>query len=76
MRRLLTDESGQGLVEYALILSCISLLVIGALHALGHRASMTLADLARHLDGPSESESQQGGEGRIGQPHATFSGVH
>ncbi|MGN0542318.1 MAG: Flp family type IVb pilin [Acutalibacteraceae bacterium] len=35
----LTDENGQGMVEYALILGLIALAVIGALVLLGPRVS-------------------------------------
>ena len=35
LRRLLLDEDGQGLVEYALILALIAVVVVAALKTLG-----------------------------------------
>ncbi|MGB4267311.1 MAG: Flp family type IVb pilin, partial [Limnochordia bacterium] len=35
LKRLLFDESGQGMVEYGLILALIAIVVIGALVVLG-----------------------------------------
>lgn len=43
------DESGQGLVEYALILALISIVAIGALQVLGKKASNTLSNAASYL---------------------------
>jgi pilus assembly protein Flp/PilA len=43
---LLRDESGQGLVEYALIIALVSLVAISALKLLGGKASNTLNNAA------------------------------
>jgi pilus assembly protein Flp/PilA len=43
---LLRDESGQGLVEYALIIALVSLVAISALKFLGGKASNTLNNAA------------------------------
>lgn len=39
MEKLIKDESGQGLIEYALILALIAVVVIAILTTLGHSAS-------------------------------------
>jgi len=49
IRRLLYDERGQGLVEYALIVSTVVLVAIAALNLLGHRSSTTLQNAASSL---------------------------
>ena len=50
LRTLLADESGQGLVEYALIIALVSIVAIAALRAVGSKASNTLSNAANHLD--------------------------
>ncbi|HEY0798922.1 MAG TPA: hypothetical protein VGD50_07210 [Candidatus Baltobacteraceae bacterium] len=45
----LADESGQGLVEYALIIALVSILAIAALQLLGKKASNTLSNAAKYL---------------------------
>jgi pilus assembly protein Flp/PilA len=42
----LRDESGQGLVEYALIVSLVSVVAIAALQVLGQKASNSLSNAA------------------------------
>ncbi|EEG76105.1 Flp family type IVb pilin [Dethiobacter alkaliphilus] len=37
VRRFFTEESGQGMTEYALILALVSIVAIGALFAMGGR---------------------------------------
>ena len=49
MKRLLLDDAGQGLVEYALIIALVSIVAIAALRLLGHKASNTLAYAAALL---------------------------
>ncbi len=49
MKRFLTDESGQGLVEYALIIALVSIVAIAALQLLGGKASNTLSNAAAQL---------------------------
>lgn len=48
-RRLLLDDSGQGLVEYALIITFTALLAIVALRTLGGRASNSLTNASNNL---------------------------
>jgi pilus assembly protein Flp/PilA len=49
LRRLLSDERGQGLVEYALIIALVSIVAIAALKFLGGKASNTLNNAANAL---------------------------
>ncbi len=49
MKRFLTDDSGQGLVEYALIIALVSIVAIAALRTLGKKASNTLDNAASQL---------------------------
>jgi pilus assembly protein Flp/PilA len=44
-----TDESGQGLVEYALIISLVAIVAIAALRVLGEKASDVLSNAAKDL---------------------------
>jgi pilus assembly protein Flp/PilA len=45
----LRDDSGQGLVEYALIIALVSIVAIAALQYLGAKASNTLNAAANSL---------------------------
>ena len=47
--RFLADESGQGLVEYALIVALVSIVAIASLRVLGQSASNTLSNAAGKL---------------------------
>ncbi len=49
MLRMLKDESGQGLVEYALIIALVSVVAIAALSVLGRKASNTLSNAANSI---------------------------
>jgi pilus assembly protein Flp/PilA len=49
MYRLIRDDRGQGLVEYALIIALVSVLAIAALQFLGQKASNTLSNAATYL---------------------------
>ncbi len=49
MKRFLKDDSGQGLVEYALIIALVSIVAIAALQLLGNKASNTLNNAATQL---------------------------
>jgi len=49
MVRFLKDESGQGLVEYALIIALVSIVAIAAMSTLGQKASTTLSNAAASL---------------------------
>jgi pilus assembly protein Flp/PilA len=46
---MLKDESGQGLVEYALIIALVSVVAIAALSVLGRKASNTLSNAAASI---------------------------
>ena len=43
------DDSGQGLVEYALIVALVSLVAIAALQLLGQKANNSLSNAASDL---------------------------
>jgi pilus assembly protein Flp/PilA len=49
MTRFLKDDTGQGLVEYALIIALVSIVAIAALQLLGGKASNTLSNAAAQL---------------------------
>jgi Flp pilus assembly pilin Flp len=50
-RRLLADESGQGIVEYAIILASIALVAFIALQMIGTKSSNSLSNSAHVLPG-------------------------
>lgn len=52
--RLVKDEEGQGLAEYALILVLIAVAVIGALELLGGGIDGILKNIAGTLGNPAE----------------------
>jgi Flp pilus assembly pilin Flp len=43
------DDSGQGLIEYALVISLVAIVAIAALQLLGKKASNTLSNAASYL---------------------------
>ncbi|HLJ79297.1 MAG TPA: Flp family type IVb pilin [Acidobacteriaceae bacterium] len=49
MTNLLMDESGQDLIEYALIAALIALVAITALTSVGTKVSSVLGDIATSL---------------------------
>ncbi len=49
MLRMLKDESGQGLVEYALIIALISLAALSIMSVLGRKISNSLSKAALSL---------------------------
>jgi pilus assembly protein Flp/PilA len=49
VRTFLTDDTAQGLVEYALIVALVSIVAIAALRVLGEKASNTLSNAAGKL---------------------------
>ena len=49
MTNLLMDESGQDLIEYALIAALIALVAITALTSVGTKVSAVLGDVANSL---------------------------
>ncbi len=46
---MLRDDSGQGLVEYGLIIALVSIVAIAGLRILGKKASNTLSNAAAYL---------------------------
>ena len=46
IRTRLTDEAGQALIEYALIVSLISVIAVGALTLTGHSISGILGNIS------------------------------
>ena len=51
MKRLINDEQGQGLVEYALIVGLIALICVGAITLAGTSVSNIWNTLQTKLDG-------------------------
>ena len=51
MKKLVSEEEGQGLVEYALIIALIALVVIGALQATGSSISGLFDSIKNALSG-------------------------
>ncbi|MGB9813355.1 MAG: Flp family type IVb pilin [Thermovenabulum sp.] len=49
VKRLWTEEEGQGMAEYGLILALVAIVVIGALTVLGRRISNRMNDVANNL---------------------------
>jgi len=49
MKSFIYDDSGQGLVEYALIVALVSLVAIAALQLLGQKANNSLSNAATDL---------------------------
>ena len=49
VRRMLKDQKGQGLVEYALIIALVAVVVIGALVVMQDRISGVLAAISAAL---------------------------
>jgi Flp pilus assembly pilin Flp len=47
--RYLTDDHGQSLVEYALIIALVAMLVIGALQMLGTKSNSSIGNAAGSL---------------------------
>ncbi len=52
------DESGQGLVEYALILVLIAIVVIAALTFLGGEVSTVFSNIARSLNAANRADAR------------------
>jgi pilus assembly protein Flp/PilA len=49
IRRFLSDDAGQGLVEYALIIALVSIVCIAALSTLGMKVDNSLDNAANNL---------------------------
>ncbi len=49
MREFVTDDSGQGLVEYALIVALVSILSVASLQLMGAKANNTLNNAGNSL---------------------------
>lgn len=54
LQRLFSDEAGQGLAEYALIIALIALVVIGALTLLGDQIKDIFEEIKEKLVVPAE----------------------
>ncbi|HHT36147.1 MAG TPA: Flp family type IVb pilin [Firmicutes bacterium] len=54
LKQLLLDDSGQGMVEYGLILALIAILVIGALKLLGEGVSGIFGRITEEVGGTSD----------------------
>ncbi|MBS3983904.1 MAG: Flp family type IVb pilin [Dethiobacter sp.] len=53
VKRLLTEESGQGMTEYALILALVSVVAIAALQLLGGRIDEVFRDVLAGFTTPT-----------------------
>ena len=53
VKKLWNDESGQGLVEYALILALVSIVVIVALRAIGANVNTIFTSIGGTLANPT-----------------------
>ncbi len=51
LKKLIRDETGQGLAEYGLILALVSVAVIATLTALGDNIRGVLEDISGNLEG-------------------------
>jgi pilus assembly protein Flp/PilA len=49
IRNFLADDSGQGLIEYALVIATVSLVAIAALNLLGRKVNDSLTNVANNL---------------------------
>lgn len=52
---LASEESGQGMVEYGLILALVSIAVVIVLGTMGGQLKAIFENVSGHLDTPSES---------------------
>lgn len=50
-KRLVKEEEGQGMVEYALILALIAIVVIGAVGGIGEQANLKFEEIWKKLGG-------------------------
>jgi len=46
---MLSNDDGQGLVEYALIIALVSIVCLAALNALGNKANNSMSNAANQL---------------------------
>jgi Flp pilus assembly pilin Flp len=51
VQRILRDESGQDIAEYAVMLAVILLIVIGTVKLIGTNANSTFSNVASNLSG-------------------------
>lgn len=56
LKRLFTEESGQGMVEYGLILALVAIAAIVVLGTLGDTIKETFDKVVKGLTGASEAE--------------------
>ena len=54
LKRLWSEEDGQGMVEYGLIIALVSVVVIGALTALGGGLDAIFGEVKEELPEPTE----------------------
>ncbi len=59
MRKFFEDESGQGMVEYGLIIALVAIVVIAALAVLGPKVAGIFTNVGEKLD---SAISTEGGE--------------
>ena len=52
---LFNEESGQGMVEYGLILALVSIVAIGALLAVGRKAKSTFNTVESSMAAPTDT---------------------
>ena len=51
VQRILQDEAGQDIAEYAVMLAVILLIVIGTIKLIGNNANSTFSNVASNLSG-------------------------
>lgn len=56
VRRLISEESGQGMVEYGLILALVAIVVVGLLSAMGDEIKATFSNIIEKLGGTPPTE--------------------
>ena len=62
-------ESGQGLVEYALLLVMVAVVVVAVLFVLGARVSGMISDVVAATGDPGGSVAQPAAANEIGRAH-------
>ncbi len=55
LKRFLLDESGQGTLEYGLVLGLIAMIAVGSLLLLGTDTNSSLSDSAASINSASKS---------------------
>ena len=77
LKKLMVEESGQDLIEYALLAGFISLVAVGAITTVGTGVNDIYAEIAL-LDplAPSQTGAEQGGVSHPALPTAFLPSVH